>query len=386
MSARMLTIIFVVVVLTGGTFLVTAALFGGPAPAPQRATDPDRGGSEGGGSPRDPVDITEEDLTRVLSPDSIPSIDDPTFLPRGEGGYLASREPVVALEIDGDARAYPLQIMTWHEIVNDRVGGIPVAVTYCPLCNSAVAFDRRLGGRVLEFGTSGSLYNSALVMYDRQTGSKWLHFEGVAVIGELEGARLDLIPVQILSFERFRADYPDGRILSRDTGFDRDYGQNPYDAYDTDDRPFLFDGTIDPRLPAVARVVGVEIEDEAVAFPYEGLRAGGRTGVAEGAIGNRRVVVFWEGGTASALDAAEIALGRDVGSSGVFVPRAGGKRLTFESEGHGFFDRETGSTWSLTGVATSGPLEGERLEPVPHLDTFWFAWAAHHPDTAIFGR
>lgn len=127
-------------------------------------------------------------------PDGIPPIDEPVFLRAGEVDFLADDEPVLAIDIDGDARAYPVQVMIWHEIVNDTVGGVPVAVTYCPLCNSALAYDRRVGERLVSFGTSGMLWNSALVMYDRQTESLWSHFTGQAIAGELAGSRLEAIP------------------------------------------------------------------------------------------------------------------------------------------------------------------------------------------------
>jgi len=364
-----------------------------------RDTSPGGSDARGIGS-RDPTALTREDLTSVLSPDSIPSIDDPKFVSSDQAAaWLGSEEPLAVLEIEGDARAYPLQIMTWHEIVNDVVGGTPVAVTYCPLCNSAVAYPRTVGNRVLEFGTSGSLYNSALVMYDRQTESLWLHFEGVAIEGPLEGTRLEFIPVQILSFEQFRNEHPDGRVLSQATGFTRAYGENPYEFYDTagsaqrrgraqvgNQRPFLFEGELDPRMHALARVVGIEIDGEAVAVPYDVLAGAGRAAAVHITLGDQDVVVFWQAGVRSALDNPKIALGRDVGSSGVFVPSSRGRALRFRSEGTAIRDEQTGTTWSLAGRAIAGPLAGEELQEVHHVDTFWFAWAAHNPDTGIFGR
>ncbi len=360
-----------------------------PTPEEERTAAREREPTERGGSgrPSDLTQLTEDDLTRVLTPDSIPAIDEPTFVSTAEADFLAAREPVVALEIDGDARAYPVQIMVWHEIVNDVVGGVPVAVTYCPLCNSALAYEREVGGRLLDFGTSGSLYNSALVMYDRPTESLWLHFEGLSIEGELEGTRLEFIPVQMIAFDEFRARYPDGKVLSQETGFGRPYGTNPYDFYDTNDRPFLFSGEVDERLGAITRVVGVTIGEEAVAYPLSVISDEGRAkaGVVEDSVGGQDIVIFWEPGTASGLDNPNIALGRDIGASGVFIPAAGGRPLTFEIRGAKIVDTETGSVWSLTGQATSGPLEGEELEPVNHLDTFWFAWSSHKPDTAVFG-
>ena len=378
----------VIAIAATGSLLLAACTGGGGA---SPATSPDPGSPEGGSGakPDSPIDLTQltrEDLTSVLTPDSIPSIDDPKFVdPEEAEEWLSAQEPVAALEINGDARAYPFQIMTWHEIVNDVVGGTPVAVTYCPLCNSALAYPRRVGTRILEFGTSGSLYNSALVMYERQTESLWLHFEGLAIEGPLEGTQLELIPVQTLSFEQFRQEHLGGRVLSQDTGFDRPYGQNPYDFYDTAERPFLFDGEVDPRLPAIARVVGVEIDEEAVAYPYDALSSEQGVSVVHDAVGGEDLVVFWRVGVRSALDDPEIELGRDVGTSGVFLPVARGRDLTFRVEAGQITDEQTGSVWSVGGRARSGSLEGQELTPLQHLDTFWFAWSSHKPDTRILG-
>ncbi|HWC31973.1 MAG TPA: DUF3179 domain-containing protein, partial [Actinomycetota bacterium] len=324
-------------------------------------------------------------LVRVLPPDNIPAIDEPAFVGVGEAaGWLDDREPVVSVGVGGDARAYPVQILTWHEIVNDEIGGRPVAVTYCPLCNSAVAFERDLGGRVLEFGTSGQLYESALVMYDRPTQSLWTHFTGQAISGELKGTTLQVIPAQMLSFGEWRTLHPDGLVLSRGTGFERPYGENPYEGYDRGGPYDSFvSGEADDRLPAIARVVGVETDGEAVAYPYSSLRAERGASVLHDTVAGRRIAVLWKAGVASAHDAREIRAGRDVGSSGVFVASVNGRSLTFAAAGGRIEDGETGSEWSLSGRAVSGPLAGTQLEPVAHLDTFWFAWAAYHPGTEV---
>ena len=373
--ARRLIYAAVVLALFGATVYLGLRVRQGPLP-----------NRSAGGQPADA--IPDSALVDVLSPDSIPSIDDPKFVEAGEASrWLADREPVISLELGEEARAYPAQILTWHEIANDQVAGRPVAITYCPLCNSAVAFSREVDGRTLEFGVSGKLYKSALVMYDRQTDSLWLHFEGRAIQGPLTGSRLEVIPVQLLSFGQWRREHPDGMVLSRDTGHSRAYGQNPYDFYDTNKRPFsgFFRGPISPKLEPMARVVGVRIGETAVAYAYDRLREDPGGGVVSDTVAGQEIVVLWAAGTASALDEPRISSGRDVGASGVFLPSAGGRSLTFEVRGGSFVDRETGSTWTLSGRAVAGPLAGERLEPVPHLDTFWFAWWGHHPDTTVHG-
>ncbi len=314
-------------------------------------------------------------------PDGIPPIDKPRFHPAGEVDFMEDTEPVLALRIGDDARAYPVQIMIWHELVNDVVGGVPVTVSYCPLCNSAVAYDRRVGERVLDFGTSGLLYQSALVMYDRQTESLWSHFTGQAVAGVLTGTELKLFPMSTVSWADWRKAHPDGHVLSRETGHDRDYGRNPYPGYDdVSTSPFLFEGKVDDRLAAKTRVIGVRDGDASVAVLHDELV---QRRIIDVDLAGRRLVVWAKPGTASALDASSLAEGRDVGATGVFVPAAGGRELHFEAARAAFRDRETGSTWGVLGRATAGPLAGQSLEPVEHVDTFWFAWAAFRPDTTI---
>jgi hypothetical protein len=318
-------------------------------------------------------------------PDGIPAIDAPSFETVEEAStWLEGNEPVLAFELDGDARAYPIQILTWHEIVNDVVGGEPVSVTFCPLCNSAIVFSREAGDLVLDFGTSGRLWRSDLVMYDRQTKSLWPQIEGRAVVGSLLGTELQVLPATMVSWDEWRSAHPEGQVLSRDTGFDRPYGNNPYVGYDDPDgNPFLFDGPVDGRLPAMERVLAIELDGEAKAYPF-GLLARERKTVVHDRVGDTDVVVFFERGTSSALDAPRISTGRDVGATGAFRPSIDGDDLTFEVRDGAFVDTQTGTRWSLLGTAIEGPLQGAELDPVPHIDTFWFAWGAFQPDTAIW--
>lgn len=329
----------------------------------------------------EPLVDTSELISGGPPPDGIPPIDEPTFLPTDAVDFLADDEPVLALEIDGDARAYPIQVMIWHEIVNDTVGGAPVSVTYCPLCNSAVAVDRRVGDRILSFGTSGSLYRSALVMYDRQTESLWSHFTGQAIAGVLTGTELDSYPVVTVAWSTWRDTHPDGLVLSRETGHDRDYGRNPYPGYDdVDNPPFLFEGEVDDRLAAKTRIVGVGLDGSPTAIRQDLLL---ETGVIAFDLDGTPAVAWALPGTASALEGDEVDGGRDVGASGVFVAAHDRRALTFTRSGDGFVDTETGSHWDVFGRATEGPLAGTHLEPIHHVDTFWFAWAAFAPTTRV---
>lgn len=194
--------------------------------------------------------------------DGIPPIDRPHFVTVAEAdSFLAPGEPVMTVALNGEARAYPLQILLWHEIVNDTVGGTPVVVTYCPLCNTAIAFRRTLEGEVLDFGTTGNLRHSDLVMYDRQSESWWQQATGEAIVGIHAGKRLQFLPASLLAYRDFKAAHPDGKVLSRDTGYERDYGSNPYADYDTT-APFLYRGPHDGRLPSLERIVGMVVNDE----------------------------------------------------------------------------------------------------------------------------
>ncbi|MBI4611199.1 MAG: DUF3179 domain-containing protein [Candidatus Rokubacteria bacterium] len=316
-------------------------------------------------------------------PDGIPAIDAPKFVgPKEADGWLNPKEPVLAVEVNGEARAYPLQILTWHEIVNDTVGGRPVCVTYCPLCNSGIVFDRKLGDRLLDFGTSGMLYKSDLVMYDRQTHSLWSQMEGRAIVGDLAGTKLSWLPSNTIAYGEWKALFPRGKVLSRETGHRRAYGLNPYDGYDEPNLPpFLFFDQVDRRLPPKERVVGVVIGPSAKAYPFSVLA---KRRVLTDTVDGEPLVIFHRPGTLSALDHNLIAQSRDVGATAVFRPVLDGKPLTFEPTETGFKDRETGSLWSLLGRAYQGPLAGKTLRPIIHVDAFWFAWAAFQPKTQVY--
>jgi hypothetical protein len=316
--------------------------------------------------------------------DGIPAIDNPKFVSVREADqWLDSREPVVVVNLDGVAKAYPIQILIWHEIVNDVVGQTPVTVTFCPLCNTALAFDRRFDGRLLDFGTTGRLRLSDLVMYDRQTETWWQQATGEGIVGEHAGRVLEFLSAPLLSWKTFKATFPEGHVLSRDTGFQRAYGQNPYVGYDRQRSPFpnFFKRQVDGRLSAMERVVAIDLNGESAAFPFSSLRD---SRVANDEVGDVPVAVFWVQGTSSPLDARQISRGRDVGSTAVFDRRLDGRVLTFKAAEVGLFtDRETGSQWDILGRAVAGPLAGKQLEPVVHGNHFWFAWGVFKPETRV---
>jgi hypothetical protein len=267
-----------------------------------------------------------------------------------------------------------------HEIVNDVVGGLPVAVTWCPLCNTGITFDRRVDGRPEVFGVSGGLYRSALVMFDRRTTSLWPQPLGQAVLGPLLGEELAVVPSSLLPWSEAR-DAHSGLEVVLGSEDELEQTRNPYDGYDVSGDPFLFRGQTDDRLPAFVRVAGVTFDGVSQAWSYDVLR---RRRTVEATVGQQPLVVLWAPGSASPLETDDVREGRDVGSASVYDPRVDGRSLTFRASGRTqFSDRETGSRWSLAGLAVEGPLKGTRLSALPHQDAFWFAWAAFQPDTAL---
>ncbi|WP_224817049.1 DUF3179 domain-containing protein [Hasllibacter sp. MH4015] len=283
------------------------------------------------------------DLSEVRSGgvprDGIPALDMPRMIDAAREDGLAGAEPVLTVAFEGTAaRAYPLRYLTWHEIVNDEVGGFPFAVTYCPLCNSAMVFDRRVGGEVLSFGVSGNLRHSDMIMFDRQTESWWQQAVGEGIVGVHAGTELVQLPGWLESWESFRAAYPDGVVMAEPRGFRRPYGRNPYVGYDTENWPFLYSGEEPPHgISPLARVVRVGDR----AWTLERLSQVGE-------VTEAGVTITWEAGAASALDAARIADGRDVGQ--IRVRNAAGQDLPhdvmFAFAFHAFWPD---GTWMLGG-------------------------------------
>ncbi len=315
--------------------------------------------------------------------DGIPSIDNPRFISVQKAAvWLKGQEPVIALEFEAVAKAYPLQILMWHEIVNDVTAQMPVVVTFCPLCYSAIVFERRIDEEILSFGVSGYLRHSDLVMYDRETESLWQQFTGQALVGDYTERKLKRMPAQIISFKQFRDTWPEGIVLSRDTGVKRPYGENPYSGYDDiRKRPFMYRGEKDDRLEPMEKVIAITIGKTSKAYPYSVTQ---KAGVVRDVLENVEIVVFHDKGAVSALDHEHIADSKQAGSTGVFSPILNGKSLTFHKITSGFKDTQTQSTWNITGKAIDGTLKGEQLDRIVHGDYFAFAWLVFKPQTQIY--
>ncbi len=315
--------------------------------------------------------------------DGIPAIDNPEFVNNAEASeWLKDKEPVIALDINGTARAYPLQILMWHEIVNDEFADKAVSVTFCPLCNASIVFDRDLGGVRYDFGTTGRLRRSDMVMYDRQTESWWQQFTGEAIIGELNGTVLNQIPSKIVAFESFRKQFPDGQVLSKDTGFNRQYGRNPYAGYDDiNSSPFLFRGKLDKRLKPMERVLSMRSNDQTMLFDLTSLKT---RPVVNSEFGDTSFVIFAFEDMNSALDKRDISSSRLIPSAAVYDSTVDGQQLNFEINDGIVTDSETGSQWNIFGIAEKGELAGTKLQQLDHGVHFAFAWLAFDPDAQIF--
>lgn len=339
------------------------------------------------------VDLSEIQI--VLPKGSFPTLDHPDFIYSDEGlkSYF-SKEPVIAIEINGDARAYPLNILTMHEISNDVVGNKPILVTYCPLCNSGIVYDRTLtidgAPEIFEFEPSGMLRNSDMVMLDRTTETLWQQIIGTGIAGTLDKTELKIIPSLILSVEEFFIRYPQGKILSKNTGFAdsaKYYGTNPYENYDdADAKPYerFFDhDKIDKRLPPMERVVDIEDMGAYKIYPLTLIE---KYKVINDSFNDKKVVLMHQSGTVSILDKENIKESKDIGTIVVYNRIVNGQLLTFTKNTANFKDEQTGSTWDITGRCISGNLKGSQLEIEPHSNHFAFAWLAFYPDSEIFSE
>ena len=330
----------------------------------------------------------------VLPKGSFPTIDNPSFVSKSEGlEMFFSKEPVIALNINGEAKAYPLNILTMHEIANDEIGGEKVLVTYCPLCNSAVVYDRlvKVDGKSveMEFEASGMLRNSDMVMLDRATESLWQQLTGEGIVGTYTNTILKTIPSAIISVEDFFIRYPFGQILSKNTGFEAamaKYGNNPYEKYDERATPvnrFFNSDHLDKRLPAMERVIDIEENGHYKIYPFSLVK---RKGVIQDVFKGTPVVLFYKPGAISVLDATEIANSKNIGTVTVFNAQLDGKSLTFSNKKKFFLDKQTKSKWDITGYCFEGVYKGRQLEMRQHGNHFAFAWLAFHPESKIYTK
>jgi len=298
--------------------------------------------------------------------DGIPSIDNPQFVEASDANFVSDDDIVIGLEINGETKAYPLSILVWHEIVNDNVGGIPVAVTYCPLCFTNQVFERTINGQQVEFGTSGKLYNSNLVMYDRLTESYWSQALGTAIVGELAGDELKKIPFDVITWKDWKTLHPNSLVLTTDTGHLRPYGVDPYGSYYTDPRILFPVENKDDRLPPKTLIVGFHQGNIYKAYRQNDIES-------SHVIND---VIF---------DKSILLISQFSGNARAFDRTVNDQVLEFEYLDGKLVDLQTQSKWSYEGIAISGPLEGMELTRMAIDPGFWFEWVAFHPDTDLFG-
>lgn len=314
---------------------------------------------------------------------AIPALHDPAFVSPGSDRARYLRTPdeagtanirdhdrVIVVRLDGDWVAIPHNILWWHEVAHFSAGQADIVVTYCPLTGSSLAF-RLSGLRVSQFAVSGLLYNSNLVMRDPATGSLWPQMSRGAVCGPLRGQQLQPVPALEVRWEAWTEIHPDTRVLSSETGFDRNYSEYPYGKYEEEGTPPVFEvERIDDRRPFKERVLGVPDGTGGIAYPFGELSRHGRVGVVRDSVGAMPLAVLWN-------DTARAAA--------AYRPSADGKRLTLVVEDGSIVDRETGTRWRYDGEAVEGPLAGSRLAPVEDAYVaFWFAWAVFQPGTDIW--
>jgi hypothetical protein len=313
-------------------------------------------------------------------PDGIPSVDNPKFISIQEASkFLKDSELVLGLNINGDVRAYPLQILVWHEIVNDNIGDVPVAITYCPLCFTNQVFNRTIDeGVVVEFGTSGKLYNSNLVMYDRTTKTLWSQALAEGIVGKYAGTKLQRVPFDVAYWKEWKQLYPDSKVLSRDTGSNRPYGADPYGDYYTNSDVLFPVSNKDSRLDLKEIVVGFENKGQFKAYKQQDIE-------------NKKVINDQVNGRPIALFSSYPFMVR---AYDPLVVEGGGEGrqqtivlLQFEyntKDKSSFIDKQTGSLWNFEGKAISGQMKGKQLTRLPFDEGFWFEWVAFHPKSALY--
>ncbi len=313
-----------------------------------------------------------------VPPDGIPSIDDPVYVTAEEadetlGDLLKDDSVVFGLNYAGTKIAYPQIVMVWHEIVNEKISGDQLSVTYCPLTGTAIGYKGKVAGKRSEFGTSGKLLNSNLVMYDRATGtdSYWPQILGRSVQGPHMGDRLDFFPVLWTTWGRWKDKHPDTTVLTSDTGYIRSYGNDPYGSYRKDNTYYQqgqpMYGVIDASDSFQDKkvVVGVKVKDCALAVPKAEFRS---TGLAQTELGGTPILIVHE----ESLDVVR-----------AFSRKVGGETKKFVKEDGNLVSQTDGTIWEMTGEPVEGPLSNQKLQPVPFFDAMWFSWYSFYPDTRV---
>lgn len=308
-----------------------------------------------------------EQIVRVLPRDAIPAIDRPTFEAVAKARTFDANEPMIGLVGTSERRAYSTWQLDRHEIVNDTLEGRPVAVTWCPLCGTAIVYARTVAGRTLTFGVSGMLYRDALVMYDRETGTLWSHVDGRALKGPLLGEMLQPVPAVHATWKEWKALYPESVVLKKNDGY-----QSSYEDYNRDpSRLGVFGRRMNrSALPPKERILGIRFNGAAVAFVVKDVR---RAAIVEIEVGDVPIILI-----AAGADLPVLAFERRVRDRVLTFARADSPEPALE-------DAETRSRWRVSdGEAIAGPLQGQRLTRAVAHPAFWFGWYGFFPDSTIW--
>ena len=304
----------------------------------------------------------------------IPAIINPKFETVSQATWLSDNDLVFGMVVNGVARAYPKQILVFHEIANDKIDDKPLLVTYCPLCGTGIAFERKLPtGEEANFGTSGKLYNSNLVMYDDKTDSYWTQVGGKAIVGELTGAKLKQIPIDTMLWKDWKRLHPNTQVLSKNTGFIRAYGLDPYGDYYSNDFVGFGASFTDARLHPKAMVSGVDINGTAKAYPVEEIN---KIGLVNDVVGDISILVVKD----PSVDVKQF----EINPLRIYNRELDGIILEFELKDGKLFDKQTNSQWNFDGIATSGEYKGKKLITIGSTSAMWFSWLSFNPNTELF--
>lgn len=336
---------------------------------------------DGNGNPSSPGPGTQDDWAIPRAEvydggpgkDGIPALEDPEFIPAQEADYLSDDELVIGFVSEGEARAYPLQILDWHEIINDRVGSVDIAITYCPLTGTGIGWNRVVYGTVTTFGVSGLLYNSNLIPYDRITGSNWSQIRLDCVNGTLKGTKVVTFPLIETSWLSWKLMYPHSTVVTRNTGYNRDYGRYPYGNYRTQNHFLLFPvANSDERIPNKERVLGIIQSENVRVYRFTEFQDS-VTVVHDNLMGKNLVVVGRQ------EDNFMLAFSNDPGDGTVLsLSAVQGQYPVVMSD-------DEGNMWDVSGLAVSGPRKDARLGMLPSFMGYWFSFAAFYPDLSIYG-
>lgn len=323
----------------------------------------------------------------------LPTLDRKVFVDKNRTDqFLFNKEPVIAVEINGEAKAYPLSVLRYYEILNDVAGGVPILLTYCSLCNSAIAFDRRLNyagvDHVLDFVYPKIVRQSNMVVKDKQTNTLWQQFDGNAVVGNLSGTTLKQAPFVLMSYQDFFINYPKGKILTPESDpkmqFYKGYLMNPDVGYaDLNREPHFFTLKPDPRLAPKEPVIVLKLKDQFFVYPFSSLS---KENTLRDNPGGVDIVIFYNPSMVSILDKELIRESKEIGYAIAYSPIVKGKTLKFLKIENGFKDTKTSSVWNMMGKCTEGKLKGEKLQEIPYTQTFAFTILAFHPNAVVFGK